>query len=70
MTRQEFDALPSNGAEKCPDCGTRGTMPYPNCGCPLAPGGFTRHVNKWHHQCPPRNTASGNYPELGAGEPA
>jgi hypothetical protein len=55
MTRQEFNALPSNGAVACPDCGSQRTTPYPGCGCPekqIKVGyPFTEHINQWHHRC-------------------
>jgi hypothetical protein len=52
MTRKEFDNLDSDGRFACPDCGCRGTKPYPNCGCPSRIGGYgTRHINKYHHNC-------------------
>lgn len=45
--REEFNALPSYGdGPVCPDCGTRATMPYPNCGCPNR-----QHIMEWHHAC-------------------
>jgi hypothetical protein len=55
MTRDEYNALPSDGREACPDCGLRQTNPYPGCGCPteITPQGFnvTQHINAWHHDC-------------------
>ncbi|KYK22655.1 hypothetical protein AYK24_00075 [Thermoplasmatales archaeon SG8-52-4] len=56
MTKEEFDQLPSDSKETCPECGLRGyTTPYPNCGCPRVKNKagfeFISHINKWHHNC-------------------
>ena len=54
MTKQEFDALPSDGKHACPECGSKCTQPYPGCGCPLSKTGYgTTHINKYHHSCEP-----------------
>jgi hypothetical protein len=52
MTRQEYDRLPSDGKQPCPDCGSRQTKPYPCCNCPPNPKGIgTMHINEYHHEC-------------------
>jgi hypothetical protein len=52
MTREEYNHLPSNGREACPDCGLCRTTPCGGCHCPPSPGGYgTQHINLYHHNC-------------------
>lgn len=55
MTRDEYNMLDSNGRVECPDCKSKQTRPYPNCGCPsemtVSGHSFNRHINLWHHEC-------------------
>lgn len=50
-SRKLFDNLSSNGKYQCPDCGCSNTTPRGGCHCPMAIGGFTRHINAYHHDC-------------------
>jgi len=51
ITREEYDKLPANGQTACPDCGLKLTTPFPNCSCPTQVGGWTLHINLYHHNC-------------------
>ena len=52
ITKEEFDELPSNGVFTCPQCGSKQTHPYPDCGCPPnKDGDGINHINKYHHIC-------------------